>query len=182
MANDKQPHSSPSGTTLSVLFLCTHNSARSQMAEAIFTRKVERLAKGRYNVASAGSTPGMAVHPAAVRTLAVYGINWVGRRPKSVDDVNHQLWDLIITVCDRAKETCPTMPGQPAFAHWGMDDPSEMTGIEQERAFNDTFRYLSRRIDLLLSIPFEMLERRALETRVRAIADEVPVPRRVPTV
>jgi arsenate reductase (thioredoxin) len=180
MATDEGPRLS-STKTLNVLFLCTLNASRSQMAEAILTRKAERIAPGRYHVASAGSTPGAAVHPAAVRTLQAYGIAWTGRHPKSIDDVNHQLWDLIITVCDRAKETCPTMPGQPAFAHWGMDDPSEFSGREQERAFNDTYNFLARRIDLLLSIPFETLEKRALEARVQAIADEAPVPRRVTT-
>ncbi|MGH7620189.1 MAG: arsenate reductase ArsC [Gemmatimonadaceae bacterium] len=167
--------------SLSVLFLCTHNSARSQIAEALFVRKAERAASGRYRVASAGSTPGQRVHPGAVRALNDYGIDWAGKRPKSIDDVNHELWDLVITVCDRAKEACPTMPGQPAYAHWGMDDPSEMTGPEQDRAFKETLTHLSRRIDLLLSIPFETLERRALETRVQGIADEAPVPRRVAT-
>jgi hypothetical protein len=73
------------------------------------------------------------------------------------------------------------MPGQPAFAPWGMDDPSEYTGSEQERAFRDTYHFLARRIDLLLSIPFETLEKRALEARVQAIADQVPVPHRMPT-
>jgi arsenate reductase len=181
MATDEPTRPTPSTKSLNVLFLCTHNSARSQMAEAILARKAERFALGRYRVASAGSTPGTVVHPAAVRTLQRFGINWLGRRPKSIDDVNHELWDLIITVCDRAKETCPTMPGQPAFAHWGMDDPSELTGREQERAFTDTFNFLARRIDLLLSIPFETLEKRALEARVEEIADQVPVPRRVTT-
>jgi len=181
MRNNDHSRRPTASKTLNVLFLCTQNAARSQMAEAILARKAEGLAPGRYHVASAGSMPGASVHPAAVRTLQKYGINWVGRRPKSVDDVNHQLWDLIITVCDRAKEACPTVPGQPAFAHWGMDDPSEMTGLEQERAFNDTYNFLARRIDLLLSIPFETLEKRALEARVQGIADEVPVPRRVPT-
>lgn len=167
--------------SLSVLFLCTHNSARSQIAEAILTRKAERMAPGRYRVASAGSTPGKDVHPGAIRALREFGIIWTGKRPKSVDDVNHELWDLIITVCDRAKETCPTMPGQPAYAHWGMDDPSDAIGPEQDRAFRETVTYLSRRIDLLLSLPFETLERRALEMRVQAIATEMPVPRRALT-
>lgn len=167
--------------TLSVLFLCTHNSARSQIAEAIMVGKVSRRLPGRYHVGSAGSNPGREVHPGAVRALRRFGIEWTGKRPKSIDDVCGETWDLIITVCDRAKETCPTMPGQPAFAHWGMDDPSEMIGAEQERAFNDTYNHLARRIDLLLSIPFETLGRRALEARAQAIADEVPVPRRVTT-
>lgn len=163
--------------TLKVLFLCTHNSARSQIAEAIMSRKVERF-PGRYRVGSAGSTPGSEVHPAAVQALRAFGIDWAGKRPKSIDAVCNEMWDLIITVCDRAKETCPTMPGQPAFAHWGMDDPSDAIGPAQARAFNETATYLSRRIDLLLSIPFETLERRALETRVQQIADDVPLPHR----
>lgn len=170
-----------SKSTLSVLFLCTHNSARSQIAEALLSRKAERMAPGRYRVASAGSTPGREVHPGAVRVLREYAINWTGKRPKSIDDVNHELWDLIITVCDRAKENCPIMPGQPAFAHWGMDDPSESIGLEQERAFKETLTYLSRRIDLLLSIPFETLERRALEARVQNIVNEIPLPNRSTT-
>ena len=161
--------------TLSVLFLCTHNSARSQIAEALMHRKAERRAPGRYRVASAGSTPGTSVHPAAVRALRAHGIDWSGKQPKSVDAVRDDAWDLIITVCDRAKETCPTMPGQPAFAHWGMDDPSDTIGPEQDRAFAETATYLSRRIDLLLSIPFETLERRALEARVQQIANDVPL-------
>jgi len=170
---------SPSGHTgpLRVLFLCTHNSARSQIAEALLASKAERLAPGRFEVGSAGSTPGTRVHPLAIDALASYGIHWRGR-PKSIDSVCSQPWDLVITVCDRAKETCPVMPGQPAFAHWGMDDPSELEGEEaQKRAFRDTMTYLNRRLDLLLALPVERLERMALEKRVRQIADEVPVPR-----
>jgi arsenate reductase len=115
----------------------------------------------------------------AVRVLQEYGIDWSGHRPKSIDDVQDERWDLIITVCDQAKETCPTVPGQPAFAHWGMDDPSDAEGGEEEhhRAFRDTLTYLGRRLDLLLALPFETLERHAFEKRVQAIADEAPVPR-----
>ena len=167
--------------TLSVLFLCTHNSARSQIAEAIMTSKVARRAPGRYRVGSAGSNPGRAVHPGAIRALQRYGIEWTGKRPKSIDAVCAEPWDLIITVCDGARETCPTMPGQPAFAHWGMDDPSDVLGAGQDRAFDETCVYLGRRIDLLFSIPFETLERRALELRVQKIADEVPLPQRAET-
>jgi arsenate reductase (thioredoxin) len=170
-----------SGRSLGVLFLCTHNSSRSQIAEALLAGKAERMLPGRYRVGSAGAAPGERVHPGAIRVLQDYGIDWTGKRPKSIDDVSDEAWDLIITVCDRAKETCPTMPGQPAFAHWGMDDPSEMTGAEQDRAYKETLTYLSRRIDLLLSIPFETLERRALEARVQSIVDEVAVPRRTTT-
>jgi len=162
---------------LSVLFLCTQNSARSQIAEALMTRKIERVAPGRFTVASAGSAPAMRVNPMAVAALQAHGIDWKGRRPKPIDAVKDQRWDLIITVCDRARETCPTMPGQPAFAHWGIDDPSEVPDERaRERAFAETAAYLARRIDLLLALPVETLERRALEMRVQQIADETPFP------
>jgi arsenate reductase len=166
---------------LRVLFLCTHNSARSQMAEALLASKAERQAPGRFEVGSAGSAPGTRVHPFAIEALSAYGIDWRGR-PKTIDSVCSQPWDLIITVCDRAKETCPVFPGQPVFAHWGMDDPSDVEGGEdvQRRAFRDALTYLGRRIDLLLALPVERLERISLEKRVQHIADEVPVPRMTP--
>jgi arsenate reductase len=148
------------------------------LAEAIMSHKVARLAPGRFVVASAGSDPGDAVHPMALTVLSKRGISWQGH-PKSVTDVSDQTWDLIITVCDRAKETCPTVPGQPVYAHWGMDDPADAEGEDaQERAFADTLTYVSRRIDFLLALPVETLERAALGARVQSIADEVPVPRR----
>ena len=101
--------------------------------------------------------------PAPFRPFAGSGSAWTNGFPKSVDAVCGEAWDLIITVCDRAKETCPTMPGQPAFAHWGMDDPSEsVPGTAQTKAFDDTCIVLARRIDLLFAIPFETLTRRAL--------------------
>ena len=164
---------------LNVLFLCTQNSARSQIAEALMSHKIERLAPGQFRVASAGSLPGERVNPMAIAALNAYGIDWSGRRPKSIDSVRDQQWDLIITVCDRARETCPTMPGQPAFAHWGMDDPSEILDERaRERAFAETATYLARRIDLLLALPIDQLERRALEVRVQQIADRAPIPSR----
>ena len=167
---------------LRVLFLCTHNSARSQMAEALLAAKGEQQAPERFEAGSAGSTPGTRVHPMAIEALAAYGIEWPGR-PKSVDSVCGEPWDLIITVCDRAKETCPVFPGQPAFAHWGMDDPSEVEGDRetQRRAFREALTYLARRIDLLIALPVDRLERIALEKRVQHIAEEVPVPRMTPT-
>lgn len=171
------PNDAKTSNTLRVLFLCTHNSNRSQMAEAIFSQKIKRLPPGRYLVASAGSTPSDQVNPWALRTLTAKGIDWRGHKPKSIDSIYGDPWDLVITVCDKAKETCPVMPGQPAFAHWGMDDPSEADESSRERAYNQTFAYLSRRIDLLLALPFEKLEKRALELKARQIAEEVPVPR-----
>ena len=161
---------------LRVLFLCTHNAARSQMAEALLANKAERQAPGRFEVASAGSRPGKGVHPLAIEALAAHGINWSGR-PKTIDSVCSQPWDLIITVCDRAKETCPIMPGMPAFAHWGMDDPSEVEGDDaRRRAFRETLTHLGRRIDLFLALPVERLDRTTLGNRVQQIADEVPTP------
>jgi arsenate reductase len=140
-------------------------------------RKVDRLAPGRFIVGSAGADPADAVHPMALEILASRGIEWTGH-PKSVEAISHQPWDLIITVCDRAKETCPTVPGQPVYAHWGMDDPADVTDpAAQSQAFLETLTYVARRIDLLLALPVETLERAALRTRVQAIADEAPVPR-----
>lgn len=157
---------------LQLLFLCTGNSARSQIGEAILTRK----GRDRFAVASAGSQPATRVNPLTVDVLGEFGIDWSGREPKGIDAVMNQPWDLIITVCDQAREACPTFPGRPAFAHWGMPDPAAVVGSDDARrqAFRDTVHYLSRRIDLLLALPVEKLERLALEQRVRAIADDVP--------
>ncbi len=153
--------------TLGVLFLCTGNSARSQIAEAILTAK----GRGRFRVGSAGTRPAERVNPGAVEVLGAHGIDWTGKRPKTIDEIQDEPWDLVITVCDNAKETCPIFPGHPAFAHWGMPDPAAVAGDEERRrAFRDTFQVLSRRIDLLVAIPLEKLEQRVLEVRVGAIA------------
>jgi arsenate reductase len=137
------------------------------MAEAIVNRK----ARGRIVAESAGSQPAARVNPLAVETLRDYGIDWGGRPPRPVDGLEREPWDFVITVCDRAKESCPIFPGQPMLAHWGMPDPAEAEGDEATRraAFRDTFLLLNRRIDLLLALPLERLERLALEARVRAI-------------
>lgn len=155
---------------LRLLFLCTGNSARSQIGEAILTRK----GRDRFIVASAGSQPAARVNPLTVDVLREFNIEWSGRVPKSIDAVIGEPWDLIITVCDRAREACPTFPGRPAIAHWGIPDPVALLGSEDGRrqAFRETVHYLSRRIDLLLALPVEQLEKLALEQRVRAIADE----------
>ena len=157
---------------LRVLFLCTQNSARSQIAEALLQRK----GRGRFEVASAGTDPAPLVHPLAVEVLEVHGIEWSDRRPKPVSALLGEPWDFVITVCDKARETCPTVPGQPIFAHWGMEDPAAVEGPEERRrrAFHDTLSYLSRRIDLMLALPFESLQRQAAEDRMRwlALSDE----------
>lgn len=151
---------------LRLLFLCTGNSARSQMAEAILQRK----GGDRFVVASAGSKPAEQVNPYATRELSSIGVNWRGS-PKSIDAVMAEDWDIIITVCDRAREACPIFPGRPMLAHWGMPDPAEVDGDDatKSRAFHDAFTLLNRRIDLLLALPFYKLERMALEIRLGAI-------------
>jgi len=138
-----------------LLFLCTGNSARSPMAEAILNHK----GRGRFRPERAGSQPAASVNPLAIETLKEHGIPWDGHSPRSVDGLERESWDFVITVCDRAKESCPVFPAQPILAHWGQPDPTD------RRAFRDAFR----RIDLLLALPIERLERAALAARVRAI-------------
>ena len=137
--------------TTQVLFVCTGNSARSQMAEAI----LDARGQGRFAAASAGSHPAARVNPFAVATLREFGVPWSGHPPRGLDDLDHEHWDHVITVCDRAKESCPIFPGKPALAHWSIPDPAEVVGDETTKraAFRDAFLDLSRRIDLLLSLP-----------------------------
>ncbi len=150
-----------------VLVLCTGNSARSQIAEALLARK----GADRFDVVSAGSKPAARVNPFAVRVLAEAGIPWEGKTPKGLEGLDRQQWDFVITVCDRAKEACPIFPGTPILAHWGMPDPAEVEGDDQAklRAFRDTMMVLGRRIDLMMALPIEKLERLALEREVRGI-------------
>jgi arsenate reductase (thioredoxin) len=150
-----------------LLFLCTGNSARSQMAEALLNWK----GRGRFHAESAGSRPADRVNPHAIETLREYDIPWAGHAPRSIDGLEREHWDFVVTVCDRAKESCPIFPGQPILAHWGMPDPAEVAGDEvtKRKAFDAAFLLLSRRVDLLLALPIEKLERLALEARLRAI-------------
>lgn len=150
-----------------VLFLCTGNSARSQMAEALLNVK----GKGRFRAESAGSQPAMRVNPLAIETLREYGVSWAGHAPRGIDGLERAPWDFVITVCDRAKEACPIFPGQPVLAHWGMPDPAEVEGGDATKraAFKDAFLLISRRIDLLLELPLEKLDHLAREARIRAI-------------
>ena len=156
------------GDPLRILVLCTGNSARSQMAEVLFNQ----LGKGRIHAESAGSRPAPRVNPLAIEALAESGFAWRGHQPRSVDGLERERWDAVITVCDQARETCPIFPGQPILAHWGLPDPAEVVGDEATRrqAFRDALSLLRRRVELLLALPLEKLERSALEARVRAIA------------
>jgi arsenate reductase (thioredoxin) len=152
---------------LRVLFLCTGNSARSQMAEALLNWK----GQGRFHAESAGSRPAAQVNPHAIDTLREWGVPWNGHPHRGLDGLEREPWDFVITVCDRAKESCPYFPGQPMLAHWGMPDPADVSGDDQQvrTAFRNAFLLLSRRIELLLALPVASLERMALEARVRAI-------------
>jgi arsenate reductase len=159
---------------LRVLFLCTGNSARSQIAEAVLNRK----GAGRFEAHSAGSAPAARVHPLAIRALHEGGLEWRGHPPRSVAGLELENWDFVITVCDKAREACPVFPGQPVLAHWGMPDPAAVVVSEaaQQDAFADALRLISRRIDLMLALPIEKLERLALESRVRAIGNVETIP------
>jgi protein-tyrosine-phosphatase len=137
------------------------------MAEAILNHK----GTGRFRAESAGSRPAAQVNRYAIDTLRDNGIAWRGHPPRGVDGLESEPWDFVITVCDRAKESCPIFPGQPLLAHWGMPDPADATGDDavKRKAFQNAYLLLSRRIDLLLALPFDKLERLALEARVQAI-------------
>ena len=125
-----------------VLVLCTGNSARSQIAEGLFR------ARG-VDVASAGTKPRDRVHPMAIRAMADQGIDISAQRPKDVERFAGERFDFVITVCDRAKESCPAMPGA-AMLHWTFADPAEAPPDEQERAFRDVVAALRRRIERFL--------------------------------
>lgn len=132
-----------------VLFLCTGNSARSQIAEALLNLK----GKGRFHAESAGSRPRPRVDPLAIEALREHGIEWAGHAPRGTTGLEQERWDLVITVCDRAKESCPYFPGQPRMEHWGIADPAEAQGDAAARreAFRQALRSLDRRIDQLLA-------------------------------
>lgn len=157
---------------MNVLFLCTGNSARSILAEAILNAKAE----GRHRAYSAGSHPKGEVHPLALTVLETCGIPVAGLASKSWetyagDDATHM--DVVITVCDRAAaEACPLWPGAPVAAYWGLPDPATAEGGEQERlaAFAATFNALEKRIDLLLGLPLDFLSPDELEQQLRALA------------
>ena len=144
--------------TRNVLFLCTGNSARSILAEAILNRD----GAGRFRAFSAGSFPKGEVHPAAIELLNELGFDTSGFRSKSWDEFaapDAPEIDLIFTVCDNAAgETCPVWPGKPVTAHWGIEDPAAVDGPQQERAFEQAFRELHRRISLFLAVPLDSLD------------------------
>ncbi|HET6378744.1 MAG TPA: arsenate reductase ArsC [Methylocella sp.] len=154
-----------------VLFLCTGNSARSIMGEAILNKD----GKGRFQAYSAGSRPKGFVHPLAVKTLEERGYPTAGLRSKSWDEFTRPgapVMDFVFTVCDNAAhEVCPVWPGQPMTAHWGIEDPAavEGTDIQKEAAFDMAFYYLERRISLFRNLPVRSLDQLTLSARLREI-------------
>lgn len=156
---------------MNVLFLCTGNSARSIMAEAI----LNKIGRGTFAAYSAGSHPAGRVSPHALELLR--------KNLFSIDNLRSKDWaefsapgapvmDFVLTVCDRAAgEVCPIWPGQPMTAHWGVEDPVEVEGDDQARlkAFSDAFMILNRRISLLVNLPIEKLERLSLQNELSDI-------------
>lgn len=137
---------------LRVLFACTGNSARSQIAEAL----LRHLSRGAIDVASAGSEPKAEIHPQAIAAVKkLFGLEMEGQRPKSFDEVGDRPFDYVITLCDRAAEHCPVFPGAPERIHWGYPDPAAVTaGPEETRlAFERTATDIAGRLRTLLSLP-----------------------------
>jgi len=159
-------------TPFRVLVLCTGNSARSQIGEALLAVRGAARGAGRVEAESAGSRPAPKVNPYAVEVLATEGIAWEGRVPKTIDEVAGQRFDLVITVCDNARDACPFFAGASAQVHWGLPDPAdEATPEAARRAFRETFAALSARVDALLSLPLETLDAASLAdaaTRIHA--------------
>jgi protein-tyrosine-phosphatase len=161
---------------LNVLFLCTHNSARSILAEAL----LNHLGRGRFKAYSAGSSPreNQKPNPLALETLANAGISIEGLSSKSWDefakpDAPHM--DLVITVCDNAAgEVCPYWPGQPATAHWGYADPSagDASDDQKREAFRQTLHLIHKRLEIFVNLPLSSLGKLSIEKTARDLAQD----------
>jgi arsenate reductase (thioredoxin) len=157
-----------------VLFLCTGNSARSIMAEAIMNQK----GKPTFTAYSAGSYPAGTVRPEALKQLEAAHVPKADLRSKSWDEFakpGATKLDFVFTVCDNAsKEICPVWPGQPMTAHWGVPDPAAVTGSPEqiERAFRDAFFLLDRRISLFLNLPLQALDKLAIKKEIDSIGQQ----------
>jgi arsenate reductase (thioredoxin) len=153
------------------LFICTHNSARSIIAEGL----LNSLSRGRFVAYSAGSQPGRSVNPYALKTLERMRIPTDGYRSKDWTEFAQPgapVMDFVFTVCDNAAgEVCPVWPGQPMTAHWGVPDPSAFQGSDEEtaRAFWDTAVILKRRLELMLALPLASLDSLAIQREIKQI-------------
>lgn len=154
-----------------VLFICTGNSARSILGGAI----LNHVGQGRFRAFSAGSTPRGGVHPMTLETLNKVGIPTDALRSKAWDEFAVEgapKMDFIFTVCDNAAdETCPIWPGQPMTAHWGIEDPASVQGLEfkQRAAFEDALRYLRNRIGAFINLPLASIDRMALHSKLEGL-------------
>lgn len=152
-----------------ILFLCTGNSARSIIGEAV----LNKLGAGRFRAYSAGSQPKGEVHPMALSVLNGMGYDTSGMYSKSWDDFSKPgapEFDFIFTVCDNAAgETCPVWIGHPMTAHWGIEDPAAIEGEGQRDAFLQALRFLTRRIELFLSLPLASIDEMALNRKLKEI-------------
>lgn len=155
--------------TYNVLFLCTGNSARSILAEAL----LDQQGMGRFRAYSAGSFPKGQVHPAAISLLKELDYDTARFRSKSWDefsDAGAPQLDFVFTVCDNAAgEICPVWPGQPMTAHWGIEDPAAVEGKGQDQAFWNAYQQLQRRIQLFLALPLEDIDKLSLRNRLKDI-------------
>jgi len=157
-----------------VLFLCTGNSARSIIAEAV----LNRMGGGRFRAFSAGSRPSGAVHPYTIDLLNKLNFDTESCRSKSWDEFagpDAPKMDFVFTVCDNAAaEACPVWPGQPMTAHWGVPDPASAAGSEAERrlAFSEALRLLGNRISVFVALPIASLDRLSLQSRLDRIGSE----------
>jgi arsenate reductase len=157
-----------------ILILCTGNSARSIMGEALFNT----LGAGRFHAYSAGSHPTGRVNPFAIEQVRAVGYPTEGLRSKSWDEFaqpGSPQMDFIVTVCDSAAgEACPLWPGQPVTAHWGFPDPAAVKGSDEDKraAFAQTLRQMRMRVQLFLSLPLETLDRMTIESNMRRIGQQ----------
>ena len=162
--------------TYNVLFLCTGNSARSILGEAIMNRS----GAGRFKAFSAGSHPTGTVNPNAVALLKSLNHPTEGLRSKNWDEFAEEgapKLDFVFTVCDQAAgEMCPIWPGQPMSAHWGLPDPAAVTGTQAEiaAAFAETYRMLNNRIEVFINLPLASLDALSLQARLDAIGQDLP--------
>jgi arsenate reductase len=142
------------------------------MAEAL----LNALGRGRFAAFSAGTQPAGFVHPLALRILSDFHISTAGLHSKPWEIYQNQSFDFAITVCDRARETCPVLPGQPMTAHWGCEDPAQAAGTEAQKlhVFRKVFTEIQARIGLFLALPMDKLSRIDLEQEVRGIGTIKP--------
>lgn len=163
----------PADRIYNVLFLCTGNSARSILGEAV----LNQLGADRFHGYSAGSHPKGEVHPMSLQVLTEAGIPTVGLRSKSWDEFatpDAPQMDFVFTVCDSAAgETCPIWPGHPMTAHWGIEDPASVTGVELKRkaAFEDALRFMRNRVAAFINLPLASIDRMSLQTKLHGIGE-----------